>query len=131
MEEGLKRELGADIAAAKWPHFFAFDDFRAERCGRDFDFLVAQSILSHTGPDLLDRVLDGFREALAADGLAVVTVVHPEKTGGVERLQPVLGLSRLRVLWPHPLARGARYCRASWARVVVATSSADVVGVGS
>jgi len=77
IEDAIARQLGQDLIALKWPHFHAFDDFRAERCGVDFDFILAQSIFSHCGLDLVERVLTGFAQALARSGLALATIIHP------------------------------------------------------
>ena len=84
VQEGLHRQLGDDIVTVKRPHFHRFDDFRADRCGQEFDFIVAQSIFSHAGPDMMAVAFDSFTRALKADGLAALTVLHPERTGGVE-----------------------------------------------
>ena len=78
VEDGLAHHLGQDILAIKRPTFHAFADFRADRCGAGFDYIVAQSIFSHTGADLVATGLAGFRRALAPDGLALVTFAHPQ-----------------------------------------------------
>jgi SAM-dependent methyltransferase len=77
IEDGLKRQLGVEIVRIKSPRFFAHDDFRADRCGENFDFIVAQSIFSHAGADLIATSLASFAAALAPSGLALVTVLHP------------------------------------------------------
>lgn len=84
VEDAVERQLGADLVALKRPNFHAFDDFRAERCGTDFDFILAQSIFSHAGADLIATALRGFRLALAPHGLALVTLLHPGQDGAAE-----------------------------------------------
>lgn len=84
IDEAISRQIGETLISLKQPKFFQFDDCAAERCGSDFDFIIAQSVLSHTGMDLLKRSLEGFRLALAPSGLALVTVLLPEQLGGVE-----------------------------------------------
>jgi SAM-dependent methyltransferase len=74
VDDAIERQLGANLMIIKSPTFFDDDGFAADRCGTDFDFIVAQSVLSHAGPDLLRRALAGFRRALAPDGVALVTV---------------------------------------------------------
>ncbi len=88
IEDALAHQLGGDICAVKWPHFHGFDDFRAERCGRDFDFILAQSIFSHAGLDLAAEALAGFKAALAERGLIVLTFIHSDRTGGIEQHAP-------------------------------------------
>jgi SAM-dependent methyltransferase len=76
IEDAISHQLGRDILAIKQPTFHQFDDFRAERSGTGFDFILAHSVLTHAGLDIFARVLDGFCAALATDGLAVFTI-HP------------------------------------------------------
>lgn len=84
VEDAVERQVGRDQIAIKWPHFHAFGDFRADRCGTDFDFILAQSIFSHAGSDVVETALGGFRRALAGSGLALVTFVHPGQAGIVQ-----------------------------------------------
>lgn len=77
VEDAIERQLGRAILAIKRPVFHAFDDFRADRCGEGFDYIVAQSIFSHAGPDVVQTALAGFRRALAPSGLALSTFAHP------------------------------------------------------
>jgi SAM-dependent methyltransferase len=81
IEDAIARQLGRDQVAIKWPHFHDFADFRADRCGVDFDFILAQSIFSHAGSDIVELALGGFRRALATQGLALVTFIHPGQGG--------------------------------------------------
>jgi SAM-dependent methyltransferase len=74
--EGFRNELGEDLRVIKQPSFHAFDDFRADRCGTGFDFIMAQSIFSHAGPGLTATALKSFAAALHSRGLAVMTFVH-------------------------------------------------------
>jgi SAM-dependent methyltransferase len=84
VEDALKRQLGESILAVKEPGFFYHDDFRADRCGDNFDFIVAQSIFSHAGEDVMAASLPTFAAALADDGLALITVLHPGQNGVAE-----------------------------------------------
>jgi SAM-dependent methyltransferase len=81
IEDAIERQIGHDQVAIKWPHFYAHDDFRADRCGGDFDVILAQSIFSHAGADIVARALDGFRRALSPGGLALATFIHPGQSG--------------------------------------------------
>lgn len=84
VEDAINRQLGADLVKLKRPRFYAFGDFGAERCGIEFDFILAQSIFSHCGADLIARTLRGFRQSLTPRGLAVVTLLHPGQDGVAE-----------------------------------------------
>ena len=84
VEDAIERQLGREIVGFKRPVFHAFDDFRAERCGTGFDYIVAQSIFSHAGADVVATALEGFARALAPSGLALATFMHARErlTGG-------------------------------------------------
>ncbi len=84
IDDAIERQIGRDLISLKSPHFFNFADFRADRCGTDFDFILAQSIFSHCGLDLLETALHGFAAALAPTGLALVTILHPGQDGVAE-----------------------------------------------
>jgi cyclopropane fatty-acyl-phospholipid synthase-like methyltransferase len=76
VDDAIERQLGRDLIRLKRPSFHGFDDFRAERCGTGFHYIVAQSILSHAGVDIARTALAGFAQALTPDGLALVTFAH-------------------------------------------------------
>jgi SAM-dependent methyltransferase len=78
IEDAIEREIGQNMIALKRPIFYYFDDFAADRCGTDFDYILAHSVLSHTGKDLFRRALASFRRALSPTGLALITVLHAE-----------------------------------------------------
>lgn len=82
VEQGIEREIGRDLIALKWPHFHSIDTFEVDQCGRDFDYILAQSIFSHTGVDLLRRALASFARALSPRGLGAVTFIHAEIASG-------------------------------------------------
>jgi SAM-dependent methyltransferase len=84
IEDAIDRQLGRDLVALKWPHFHTFDDFRADRCGTDFDFILAQSIFSHAGADIVETALRGFAKALAPSGLGLITALQPGQDGASE-----------------------------------------------
>jgi SAM-dependent methyltransferase len=69
------QEIGRDLFELRRPtfdHNSAFEIPFAER----FDFVVAQSICSHTGPDLTRHLLPNLRAALNHDGLLLMTFVE-------------------------------------------------------
>jgi hypothetical protein len=75
IREGIERQLGNDIIRIKQPHFYNFEDFPAERCGTHFDYIMAHSIFSHAGSQIIANAIDGFRHALSMQGLALFTVL--------------------------------------------------------
>lgn len=79
VEDAVERELGKELVAIKRPTFSDSNRFDAERFGVRFDFIVAQSIFSHAGPELISAALQQVRRTLQPDGLALVTFVHPDK----------------------------------------------------
>lgn len=81
IEDAIEQQLGRDLVAIKWPHFHTFDDFRADRCGMDFDFILAQSIFSHAGADIIETAFRGFAKALTPGGLALITALLPGQHG--------------------------------------------------
>ncbi|KAJ1389048.1 hypothetical protein B484DRAFT_425768, partial [Ochromonadaceae sp. CCMP2298] len=87
IREAAKHDIGSDLFSLKQPHIysgsealFEFDVFDKY----DFDFLLAQSILSHTGLGLVRFLLEEFAQLLSPDGLALVTLItlHPDMPVG-------------------------------------------------
>ncbi|HEY1684633.1 MAG TPA: class I SAM-dependent methyltransferase [Tepidisphaeraceae bacterium] len=122
VEDAVRNQLGNDLLAIKSPQFHYFDDFRADRCGTGFDFILAQSIFSHAGADIIEKSLRGFRAALAPDGLALATVIQPgsevpdeflgsgwvypgcvaHSPATIQRLASAAGLHARAIPWLHP-----------------------------
>lgn len=122
VEEGFDRELGRDARAIKRPRFDYNREYRADVFGERFDFIVAQSIFSHTGTDASRRALGSFASVLADGGLVVANWLIgaetaelapddcdwvypgcvPFEQARVERLAAEAGLAARRCPWPHP-----------------------------
>lgn len=122
VEEGFAREIGEDARRVKHPRFDHNRDFRVDMFGEPFDFIVAQSVFSHTGEAMADTALRNFREALASTGLILanwlvgeeVEAEHPSSSGWVypgcvafaesrvHDLAARCGLASVRLDWPHP-----------------------------
>ena len=75
VEEGIDKQLGRDTLALKTPTFVYNERFDVAQLD-PFDFIVAQSIASHTGPAMTQSLLEALRGALAPTGVAAVTFVH-------------------------------------------------------
>lgn len=76
LDDAIARDLGAGFVARRQPQFDANDRFDMTVFGKRFDFIVAQSIFSHAGPDLVGPALASARAALADDGLMLATFIH-------------------------------------------------------
>lgn len=73
VEAGVEHQLGKALLRIKRPAFFHNDDFRCPRTGHAFDFILAHSIFSHCGSELIARGLSEFRAVLAPRGVCAVT----------------------------------------------------------
>lgn len=83
IDTAIEREIGQGIISLRKPQFFYHADFRADKCGSNFDYIIAQSIFSHTGTDLIDKALESFSKALSPTGIAIVTFIHPSNALGM------------------------------------------------
>jgi SAM-dependent methyltransferase len=122
VEDGISRQLGG-MEKIKRPNFSASDSFEADVFGVEFDFILAQSIFSHSGPTLTGKVLNSFARCLAPAGVCAVTFVEGDEdtpegwfyTGqtkrGTVRYRPQLieklaedaELKACRIPWRHPV----------------------------
>ena len=122
VEEGMAHELGRDAVELKRPSFGHNTDYAVDGFGVDFDFIVAQSVFSHTGEEPLRRALKAFAGSLAPGGMIVanwllgppgygpaaetVDWVYPECVAympdNLERLAEEAGLVLRPCPWPPP-----------------------------
>jgi len=123
VEDAISNQVGADLVRIKQPRFDGNAEFRCDVFGTDFDFIVAQSIFSHTLRELAVRGLRNFRAALAPGGLVACTFVDagpppPAASVGadgwvypdcvafpadeVAGMFAEAGLARVRLPWFHP-----------------------------
>ncbi|HRE43774.1 MAG TPA: methyltransferase domain-containing protein [Terricaulis sp.] len=76
VEQAIEHELGGQgILAVKQPSFDHNADFKSDVFGVDFNFIIAQSIFSHAGPELIGRALSNFKASLRPGGLILATFV--------------------------------------------------------
>lgn len=73
MEEGLRREAGMDIKTLKRPAFSGDGSFNCDVFGVPFDFIMAQSIITHSGAEDTERFLASAARALADDGVVMLS----------------------------------------------------------
>jgi SAM-dependent methyltransferase len=117
VEEGLERELGAELAAKKKPRFLYTSEFSCTEFGVQFDFAIAQSIFSHASVAQIRRCLSQVRQCLKPGALFAASFVegdedydgeawvYPEtiryRAATMERLAAEAGLECRRVEWFH------------------------------
>ena len=81
IEDAIDREIGRDMIDLKRPMFLHHADFSVAPFGTSFDYILAQSIFSHAGLDVVSRCLTEFRSCLATSGLILATFVQPHQLG--------------------------------------------------
>jgi SAM-dependent methyltransferase len=78
IDAGVAHELGWAAIDVKMPSFNHSSSFRADVFGCRFDFLMAQSIVTHTGPDLARTLLASVPRALNPSGLFLFSYVRDD-----------------------------------------------------
>jgi len=81
IEEVIATELGAQFIELKAPKFEHNAEFDFSGFGRQFDFIVAQSIFSHSGRDMTVQALKNMRDVMHRSSFAVVTFVQAGQGG--------------------------------------------------
>ena len=117
IDDGIKNELGNDLIRIKKPKFSNKDDFSIG-FNEKFNFIVAQSIFSHTNRELTKKGLSSIFQSLKETGLAVFTIIegsdyvgkeawvypgvtnHSTKT--IEGIFAEVGCEWRRLCWFHP-----------------------------
>lgn len=79
VDEGIKENLGKSVVTTKKPRFAYNDQFDASEFETEFDFVLAQSILSHTGREMSIDALRSMGKVLSPDGVAYVTFCRRER----------------------------------------------------
>jgi cyclopropane fatty-acyl-phospholipid synthase-like methyltransferase len=118
IQDAIQNQVGEDLIRIKKPSFDYNDSFGISVFLTRFDFILAQSIFSHTGSDLVNRCLHNFSESLKEDGIIAATFVEGntdfESSGWVypkcvtfrkstiEQLAKDAGLVTERIPWHHP-----------------------------
>lgn len=76
VREAISKEIGSDLIGIKKPVFSSNSDFDYSVFGRTFDYIVAQSIFSHTAPDLARSALGPLRRVMHDASLALATFIE-------------------------------------------------------
>ena len=82
VEDAVKQEIGADIIQIKKPTFLYHDTFTCREFNVSFSYILAQSIFSHAGVDIVHRCFEEFAACLDPKGIAAVTFIHAEAGEG-------------------------------------------------
>jgi len=69
LDDGIAIEVGQSQINERAPEFHHFDDFRLTRIPGLFNYVLAQSILSHTGPDLMPLIFSEAAKVLVSGGI--------------------------------------------------------------
>jgi cyclopropane fatty-acyl-phospholipid synthase-like methyltransferase len=131
IETGLKLHVGAELQAIRKPVLVTSSDPGAvpkPPSGRPFDFAFAQSVFSHTGPDLLAGWLEGVAPMLSESGVLAATYVpgadnhqpgwteefftYSEET--MRSMASAAGLGFRPIDWRHPGQRWALFTKAGF-----------------
>lgn len=88
LSDAIEREIGQSLVDLKRPSFNDTQQFDTEAFGVQFDFIVAQSIFSHAGPELVAKALSSCARSLGPDGIALVTFIHPDQMPGAPMEAP-------------------------------------------
>lgn len=82
IEEGIAHELGRSVVNLKRPQFDYNENFDCGVFGRKFDFIIAQSIVTHTGPDLVQALFSSAAKHLNENGLFLFSFIDPARNPG-------------------------------------------------
>jgi len=130
IEEGIKNEIGQDLVRIKQPRFSNDPDFTLTVFRQQFDFILAQSVFSHTSQTQMRRCLSEAKKAMRPSAIFAATYfkgdanftgeewVYPGRStfrpDFMDCVAAEQGLVCKHLDWPHPHGQ-------SW--VVFATSS--------
>ncbi len=116
--EGIAHEVGQDLIDLKRPAFSNDSRFTLTTFGRQFDFILAQSIFSHASSSQIERCLSQAKQVMAPNAFFVATFVQGEEdyegdgwvypgcvSYSLERMTTLAeeqGLACQKIDWPHP-----------------------------
>ena len=119
IEDAIKYELGRELIELKRPVFDHNNQFLVDHLGTSFDYIVAQSIFSHSGTTSTTKCLQQFAAVIKPSGRILVTFIEGQsdprpsddwvyphcctyRPETISRLIKGAGLSGLRLPWYHP-----------------------------
>ena len=79
INDAIACEIGSDILTIKKPRFSYGADFDCNGFAVKFDYIIAQSIVTHCGPDLFRKFVINARSALDDNGVILISVTQSEE----------------------------------------------------
>jgi hypothetical protein len=79
VQQGLRKEVGRSMGRLKRPHFSYDDSFTLTTFGRQFDFIVAQSIFSHAAAVQIRRCLSEAKQVMHTESLFLATFLEGDE----------------------------------------------------
>jgi SAM-dependent methyltransferase len=121
IDDGIANELGADAIRIKRPRFDYNARYDCEVFGTRFDFIMAQSIVTHTGPDWMTALFASVAKTLGSKGLFLFSYIRSDDGDAelppdgwhypgcvgyteptIERMLAAHGLQSVALPWFHP-----------------------------
>jgi hypothetical protein len=78
IDDGIRNEVGASLVEKRSPTFVIAERMESLASDLQFDYAIAQSIFSHTVPDLLERWIQDVSFRLSEQGVLLATVLEGE-----------------------------------------------------
>jgi hypothetical protein len=75
LEEGINQNCGKDLIKIKSPHFSNDQNFTLSKFGKNFDFILAQSIFSHASKDQIKQCLSEAKKVMTSTSIFAATFV--------------------------------------------------------
>ena len=89
VEQGVNKEIGRDLIKLKRPVFEHNGEFKLTVFGRQFDYLIAQSIFSHAAPAQIEKCLSEASKVMHPNSIFLATYVPgPKNYDGREWVYP-------------------------------------------
>lgn len=73
IDDGIKYELGQNATVIKKPRFSYNSDFDATIFDEEFDFVMAQSIVTHSGPTMTRALFRSVSKSIKQDGVFLLS----------------------------------------------------------
>jgi SAM-dependent methyltransferase len=118
IDDAIDNQIGRDMVSIKVPQFDHNGDFKTDIFNMQFDFILAQSIFTHSGRDIIKKAFKNFKESLKPDGIIAVTFqegrpdfggngwVYPDcvsyRVSTIKHFAEEAGLYVIRIPWFNP-----------------------------
>jgi len=77
--DAIENEIGYDILKIKSPSFSYDSDFNCFIFNKKFDFIMAQSMVTHCGPDLIQKFFSSCKKSLTENGILLLSYIKSER----------------------------------------------------